>query len=420
MEKRIPRRRFKEFVGSGEWEEKKLGEISDVRDGTHDSPKFTLKGYPLVTSKNVRHGYINYDDVKYISKKDYESINKRSKVDKNDILMGMIGTIGNIALIRKIPKFAIKNVALIKDINKVNYLYLYYNIQCPAVKLQIFEGVDGGTQKFISLNKIRKLNIPIPSLGEQEKIGHFFQKLDRLIDINKQKLGKLKASKSAYLTEMFPGEGEDRPRRRFQGFTGEWEEKKLGEVVTTITDYVAAGSFADIAKNVTYLNKLDYAQLIRTIDIKHKFKNSSFVYVDKTGFEFLWRVNLNKESIILPNIGANIGEIYHLLPSDLLNDRNVLGPNAILLRSVQNMNFLFNLFNTIKFQNQLNLIIASSGQPKFNKTELKQINISIPSLSEQEKIGNFFKKLDQQIEVQEEKLEKLEKMKKAYLAEMFV
>ncbi len=124
-------------------------------------------------------------------------------MDKNDILMGMIGTIGNIALIRKAPDFAIKNVALIKDINKINYLYLYYNIQCPYIELQLSEGMDGGTQKFIALNKIRNLNIPIPSLAEQEKIGNFFQKLDQEIGLQEEKLGKLEDLKKAYLAEMF-------------------------------------------------------------------------------------------------------------------------------------------------------------------------------------------------------------------------
>jgi type I restriction enzyme S subunit len=120
----IPEIRFKGFTDA--WEQRKLNEITDVRDGTHDSPKYYLEGHPFITSKNVKNGLISFDEIQYISDYDFNEINKRSKVDKNDILMGMIGTIGNIALVREIPYFAIKNVALIKDINIVYYLYLYH------------------------------------------------------------------------------------------------------------------------------------------------------------------------------------------------------------------------------------------------------------------------------------------------------
>ena len=101
---------FSDFTNT--WEQRKLNDISDVRDGTHDSPKYQSWGHPFVTSKNIKNGFINYDDIQYISDDDFEEINKRSKVDVNDILMGMIGTIGNMALIRTEPDFAIKNVAL--------------------------------------------------------------------------------------------------------------------------------------------------------------------------------------------------------------------------------------------------------------------------------------------------------------------
>ena len=131
LQKMFPKKDAKKpeirFAGfTDDWEQRKLGEVSDVRDGTHDSPKYQSIGHPFVTSKNVKNGYITYDDIQYISDEDFAEINKRSKVDINDILMGMIGTIGNMALIRTEPDFAIKNVALIKDTKQINYLYLYH------------------------------------------------------------------------------------------------------------------------------------------------------------------------------------------------------------------------------------------------------------------------------------------------------
>ena len=169
------------------WEQRKLNEVTDVRDGTHDSPKYFEFGHPFITSKNVKNGYINYDEIQYISDEDFNEINKRSKVDMNDILFGMIGTIGNIALIRENPDFAIKNVALIKDIKKINYLYLYQYLQSNNIAKQFDENMDGGTQKFIALNKVRDLSIMYPTISEQIQIGGFLEKLDNLITLHQHK-----------------------------------------------------------------------------------------------------------------------------------------------------------------------------------------------------------------------------------------
>ncbi len=161
--------------------------MADVRDGTHDSPKYINEGYPLLTSKNVGNGYINYDDVKYVSEKDYVQINKRSKVDVNDILMGMIGTIGNLALIREEPDFAIKNVALIKYTSNFDHQFLFQELQTNSISKELLSGMDGGTQKFVSLKKIRNLSVMFPSKNEQNQIGLSLARFDDLIALHQRK-----------------------------------------------------------------------------------------------------------------------------------------------------------------------------------------------------------------------------------------
>ena len=180
------RKLFLNFAKRNDWEQRKLDEVSDVRDGTHNSPKYQSTGHPFVTSKNVKNGYITYDDIQYISNEDFTEINKRSKVDVNDILMGMIGTIGNMALIRTEPEFAIKNVALIKDTKQINHLYLYHLLQSPFIVKQLTSGVDGGTQKFVSLSNVRSLDVIYPSDIEQDKIGHYFDNIDNLITLHRR------------------------------------------------------------------------------------------------------------------------------------------------------------------------------------------------------------------------------------------
>lgn len=197
----LPKRKFKGFTEP--WEERKLGEEMDVRDGTHDSPKYVSHGYPLITSKNVGNGKIDFQEIQYISEDDYNIINKRSKVEKGDILMGMIGTIGNMAIVKETPEYAIKNVALIKKTKGISVDYIYNLLNSRFIISQIEKKLDGGTQRFLALNKIRELVILLPSLSEQKLIGSFFKKLDDKINLEQKKLEKLKQLKQAYLEEMF-------------------------------------------------------------------------------------------------------------------------------------------------------------------------------------------------------------------------
>lgn len=165
------------------------------------------------------------------------------------------------------------------------------------------------------------------------------------------------------------------------------EYQHFEDVCDVITDYTAAGSFKDIANNVKYIKSPSYAQLIRTTDLKNGFSdNSKFVYVDEHAYKYLWRVQLNEESIILPNVG-NCGEVYYTTPSKFPYENNVLGPNSILVRSTSvNMRFLFYLFQSKQFQMQLSKITSTTGQTKFNKTNLRKTILPIPPLEVQQEI----------------------------------
>ena len=138
-----------------------LNKICDVRDGTHDSPKYLNSGYPLITSKNIKNGTIDFTDVNFISKKDLDKINKRSKVDQGDIIMPMIGTIGNPIIVGSKKDFAIKNVALIKFYpdSKIDRVLLRYLLDSEYIKEEYINHSSGSTQKFISLGFIRKIKI---------------------------------------------------------------------------------------------------------------------------------------------------------------------------------------------------------------------------------------------------------------------
>ncbi|EPR28581.1 restriction endonuclease subunit S [Geobacillus sp. WSUCF1] len=170
---------FGDPVTNKTWERRPLKDIADVRDGTHDSPKYVPNGYPLVTSKNIKNGKIDLSNVNYISEEDFININKRSKVDVGDIIMPMIGTIGNPIIVDEQPNFAIKNVALIKFNNPlVVNIYLKYLLDSHYLDYILNKNKRGGTQKFLSLTDIRNMEIPLPPRDLQDKFSEIVKKID--------------------------------------------------------------------------------------------------------------------------------------------------------------------------------------------------------------------------------------------------
>ena len=170
--------------GMEEWKECKLGEICDVRDGTHDTPKQSSEGKYLVTSKHIKGGIIDLSSAYKISIDDYNFINKRSKVDQWDILISMIGTVGEICLISEQPDFAIKNVGLIKTGNRDLARFLYYYLKSPIAQNSILSKLKGTTQQYLSLGEIRNFSVFIPPIPTQQKISAILSSLDAKIELN--------------------------------------------------------------------------------------------------------------------------------------------------------------------------------------------------------------------------------------------
>ena len=163
------------------WQWVRCQDVIDVRDGTHSTPKYIPQGIPLVTSKNLKNGTIDFNDICYISKRDHEEIQRRSKVEDGDIIMAMIGTIGNPVIVKKRFEFSIKNIALFKfSKSLVLNQYFYYLLHSSLLEKQLSKESLGVTQKFVSLQVLRDLKIPLPPIAEQKRIAAIAQKCDRL------------------------------------------------------------------------------------------------------------------------------------------------------------------------------------------------------------------------------------------------
>lgn len=342
----------------------------DVKDGTHDSPKQVSNGYKLLTSKHITNGVIDTKSAKTISPIDYETINKRSKVDVNDILFSMIGTIGSVCRIASEPNFAIKNMGLFKVSDEIRSKYLYYYLQSPTAKEYIASATSGSTQQYISLGSLRKFPIKYPS--QQSDMQRMVEILDSL-----QKKITLNNRINDYLTEALQTrfihwiESEDDP-------WGSMDAATIGSLDLIVTDYVANGSFASLKQNVELLNDGGYAYFMRNTD----FKSGSFnVFVPEHSYRFLSKSALHGGEVIISNVG-DVGSV-HRCP--VLDKPMTLGNNEILVKGTINdqhaNDYLYLLFKSRLGQHLIDSVTGGSVQRKFNKTDFKSIEIPLPSKS---------------------------------------
>ena len=383
VKKKVPELRFPGFTD--DWEERKLGEFSDVRDGTHASPKYVSQGHPMVTSKNLTHSGLDMTDVSFLTDEDFNEINKRSKVSIGDILFGMIGTIGNPVIVDR-DDFAIKNVALIKEktSNPITNKWLLQYLKSPSFNRFIQKENAGGTQKFIALGLIRDMKLRVPEFDEQQKIGSFFKQLDDTIVLHQRKLDLLKEQKKGFLQKMFPKNGAKVPELRFAGFADDWELRKLGEVGT-----------------VAMCRRIFKEQTSEHGEIPF-YKIGTFggppdAFIARELFEEF------KDKYSYPNIGdilisasGSIGRAVEFLGEDeYFQDSNI-----VWLKHDGKINniFLKQFYSIVKWSG-----IEGSTIKRLYNENILNTEIALPTLPEQEAIGNFFSTLDRHITLHQRK-----------------
>ena len=386
-----PSYRFEDYTES--WEEKKLGEVNDVRDGTHDSPKYVQDGYPLVTSKNLTSEGLDFSDISFISEVDYISINKRSKVETGDIIFGMIGTIGNPVLL-KIDGFAIKNVALLKKGGFIDNSFLIQLLQSSSFIKYISLENAGGTQKFLGLSQIRNFQLFSPSLPEQTAIGSFFQDIDQFISLQQRKLEVLKEQKKTYLKLLFPAKGQTKPALRFAGFEDEWKEVKVSDIFRVTRGQVLATTEISEEKTDTHKYPVYSSQT----------KNEGLLgYYDKYLFE---------TAITWTTDGANAGTVNYR--EGKFYSTNV---NGVLL---SDEGFANKVIAEI-LNNEAWKYVSKVGNPKLMNNVMSEISLVIPNdFREISTLSTFFQDLDKAIAKQEEKVNQLKESKQTLLRKMFI
>jgi len=356
------------------WEKVRLGDVCDVRDGTHNSPKYFESGFPLVTSRNIKDGKIDLIDVNYICEADFNEINKRSKVDKGDILLPMIGTIGNPIILNDEPNFAIKNVCLLKKSNKILNTFLYYVLISDLFKANLFDKSKGGTQKFISLGDIRDFQIPLPPLPIQKRIAEILDAADALKRKDQELLKKYDELAQAIFIDMFGD-----PVKNERGIP--------------LSDLVKINpSKSELDKNLDTNIKVSFVPM-KSVGEEGEFDGSEIKNFSSVSSGFTYfKENDVLFAKITPCMENGKGAIAKGLKNEIgfgSTEFHVLRPNEIL-----NSSFLFHLTKLSNFRifAELNMS-GSAGQKRVPKSFFGKIKIETNKLNNQIKFEKAIENL---------------------------
>lgn len=195
-----------------------------------------------------------------------------------------------------------------------------------------------------------------------------------------------------------------------------WKVLPIRDVTMAVTDYVANGSFASLAANVSYKDDKDVAVLIRLVDYNNNFQGN-FVYIDDHAYNFLSKSKLYGGEIIISNVGANVGTVFRC---PTLPYKMSLAPNSIMVKFNENNDFYFHWLKSRNGQQMIKSIVTGSAQPKFNKTNFRQMLVPVPPIEEQNRIAAILNAIDDKINKNRQINDNLEQQAQAFFQELFV
>ena len=394
-EKKLPKRRFKEFLNTPSWEQRKLGQCSVIITGGTPSTRileyWSPKEIPWMSSGEINKKRISKTDDK-ISKLGLEQSSARW-VKKNSILIALAGqgkTRGTVA-INGIDLTTNQSIAAIELDSVFNTEFVFQNLDSRYDELRK-ESSGDGTRGGLNKKIISDLYIPYTEYKEQDSIGDFFKKLDNLITLHQRKLNKLENLKKAYLEELFPDGKQCKPKRRFKEFKEDWEQRKLGEVATfskgngySKSDLVSDGQ-PIILYGRLYTN---YETTINKVDTFVELKDNSVI---SQGGE-----------VIVPASGETAEDISRAAVIE--NQGIIIGGdlNVIRVKELLNPTFLALTISNGEQQKELSKRAQGKSVVHLHNSDLQEVNLVFPTLNEQKEISSFFEKLDDAITLHQHK-----------------
>ncbi|MCE5092922.1 restriction endonuclease subunit S [Staphylococcus chromogenes] len=406
----VPELRFPEF--EGEWNILKLNEVLlDKTEGIKRGPFggalkkeiFVNEGYAIYEQRNAI--YDNQEFRYYINKDKYEEM-KSFEVQPGDLIMSCSGTIGKLSKIPKDYKKGIINQALIRFRTKSNILsqYFLFYMRSNIMQRKILEVNPGSAiTNLIPVKELKNLCFPLPNLNEQEKIGTFFSKLDRQIELEEKKLELLEQQKKGYMQKIFSQE------LRFKDENGnEYPEWKQTNFNFFMTKPNALEKGTNIQKNQLLTVKLQGKGVCKANE-NRALKMGATIYYKRFAGQFIY----GKQNFFNGAFGIVPNSLNHFYSSSDV-------PALDLDNNKITNNYFINYISRESYYKKKEALSSGTGSKRIHEDTLLTFDIMLPSIKEQKKIGVFLERLDNLIEKQSIKIKQLKQRKQGLLQKMFI
>ena len=405
QEKEVPNLRFKGFTDP--WEQRKLGDAVSISSGVTGDATLQDGKYRLTRIESISQGMLNVAKLGFTNEKP----DQKYLLNLGDILYSNINSlshIGKVALVDTAGIYHGINLLRFQMRNDVDSEFLFQKLNTmPMKSWAISHANPAVSQASINQTELSKQPISSPTITEQQKIGSFFKQLDDTIALHQRKLDLLKEQKKGYLQKMFPKNGAKVPELRFAGFADAWEQRKLGDAVSISSGVTGDATLQDGKYRLTRIESISQGMLNVA---KLGFTN------EKPDQKYL----LNLGDILYSNINSlsHIGKVALVDTAGIYHGINLL---RFQMRNDVDSEFLFQKLNTMPMKSwAISHANPAVSQASINQTELSKQPISSPTITEQQKIGSFFKQLDNTITLQHQKLAKYQSVKKSLLQQMFI
>lgn len=412
-----PKIRFKGFTK--DWEQRKFGSLlEETRNKTIFEDEDTLLSCAIdgmyLNSELFSH-FRGSSNIGYL------------KVKKNDLILSAQNLhLGNCNVNLRFEHGIISPAYKVYELVGCNPLFMQAWVKKDSTKDFFLKSSTEGAsvcRKNIVWEELYKQELPVPSIEEQTKVGEYFYSLDHLITLHQRKCDQTKNLKKYMLQKMFPQNGAKVPEIRFDGYTYDWEQRKLGELVKEgILEAPLDGNHGE--KHPTSDEYVDSGiPFLMASDIHNGEVNIySCKYITKERAERLDKGFARNGDVLLTH-KATIGETAIL--SNLMTEYAMLTPQVTYYRIKNeerlNREYLYSFFNSLDFQTELKTKAAQSTRPYIGITAQQNLKIILPAeIDEQIRIGLYFRNLDHLITLHQRKCDELKKMKKYMLQNMFI
>ena len=365
--------------------------------------------FMLITGTDFENGKINYKICKYVSKERYLQ-DENIQVKNGDILITKDGTLGKVAFVQELHMPATLNAGvfvLTGLSNEVNNRFLYQYLCTEKLMKYAEKTSTGGTIQHLNQGVLVNFPIPIPPLKEQKRIAQSLFDMDTLIAKSEQAIKKYRALKQTCLQHMFPRAGQTEPDIRLPGFTGPWEQRKLGELATF--NKGAGYSKSDLKVSGTQIilyGRLytKYETVIKQVDT---FVDSRPGSVYSEGGE-----------VIVPASGETAEDIA--IASVVEKPGILLGGDLNIIHPIRNLDSTFLAISISNGEPHKEMAKRAQGKSvvHLHNDDLSQIKFRYPSIEEQSKISKFFSNLDNLITLHQRTCEKYKKIKQGMMEEL--